>query len=122
MYNFHFKLIALENVGTFRSRVCRCFVPSYVLVSSTLVPEGSRDTKAHCSYRDGIPSLLYREPVHHWEVGADCQQHSLLHFITPTLCCCSPSLAAELTLVSIRPRINSVCSPQADREADSDDY
>lgn len=93
-----------------------------MLVSSTVVPEGSRDTEVCCSYGDGIPCLLYREPVHHWEVGEDCQQHSLLHFITLTLCCCSPSLSAELTLVSVRPRINAAWFQQADQEADSDDY
>lgn len=43
-------------------------------------------------HRDSVSCLLYRESEHHWEAGADCQQHSLPHFITLTLCCCAPPL------------------------------
>lgn len=71
---------------------CRYLVASHMTIRSATVPEGLHDTKVQCSCRDTVPSLLYRYPVHHWEVGAGCQQHGLPHFITPTLCCYSPPL------------------------------
>ncbi len=55
------------------------------------IPQGFCDSEVRCSYRDGVPWFLYKEPVHLWEMGAGCHQQSL-HFITLTLCCCSPPL------------------------------